>query len=320
MSDNIPFEIQQEIIKKLPVKSLIQFRSVSKTWKSLIDSSDFIARYIGHVQHLLIRYHDPADSKPKYVSIVDDDTFPQQKLWLTAPILVNMLESCSIIGSSHGLLWEKGYSIRYGVCSETNDLKIVKIRQVSRWSKVESVTSIPWQVEVFTLRTGAWRSLNSNLPRKSIRFSRSKDFLDGFIYWLAIDRNTMDDGYTYYNLIISFDMTSERFKEVKLPDSLAHGSSYRLSLSKLKESICVFENNGVADNLTITVWMMEDGISNSFVKLFTISNSSDTPLSSIRGFRKTGEPVTGIEELENLSTSGVYRYVETLLLLDQPNH
>nr|GEV36557.1 hypothetical protein [Tanacetum cinerariifolium] len=45
MSDNIPFEIQAEIMKRLPVKSLIQFRSVSKLWKSLIDSSAFIAEY-----------------------------------------------------------------------------------------------------------------------------------------------------------------------------------------------------------------------------------------------------------------------------------
>ncbi|GJW06937.1 putative pentatricopeptide repeat-containing protein [Tanacetum coccineum] len=32
MSDNIPFYIQLEIMKRLPVKSLIQFRSVSKQW------------------------------------------------------------------------------------------------------------------------------------------------------------------------------------------------------------------------------------------------------------------------------------------------
>ncbi|MFS8020011.1 putative F-box domain-containing protein [Helianthus anomalus] len=65
MSDNIPFEIQEEIIKKLPVKSLIQFRSVSKTWKSLIDSSDFIKHYRGHMQHLLVRYIDKVDIREK---------------------------------------------------------------------------------------------------------------------------------------------------------------------------------------------------------------------------------------------------------------
>ncbi|KAF5777464.1 putative F-box domain-containing protein [Helianthus annuus] len=82
MSDNIPFEIQSEIIKRLPVKSLIQFRTVSKPWKSLIDSSPFINKYSSqhtHTQRLLITYDDPVDSATTYVSIADDDTFPQQK-------------------------------------------------------------------------------------------------------------------------------------------------------------------------------------------------------------------------------------------------
>ncbi|MFS7957923.1 putative F-box domain-containing protein [Helianthus anomalus] len=36
MSDNVPFEIQEELIKRLPVKSLIRFRSVSKSWKAVV--------------------------------------------------------------------------------------------------------------------------------------------------------------------------------------------------------------------------------------------------------------------------------------------
>ncbi|KAM0045019.1 putative F-box domain-containing protein [Helianthus debilis subsp. tardiflorus] len=59
MSADIPFEIQEEIIKRVvPVKSLIQFRSVSKQWKSLIDSSEFITRHSLHPakpHHLLLR-------------------------------------------------------------------------------------------------------------------------------------------------------------------------------------------------------------------------------------------------------------------------
>ncbi|GKF20647.1 putative F-box domain-containing protein [Tanacetum coccineum] len=53
MSDHIPFEIQSEIIKRLPIKPLVQCRSVSKQWKSLIDSSKFIADYHA-LQHLLL--------------------------------------------------------------------------------------------------------------------------------------------------------------------------------------------------------------------------------------------------------------------------
>ncbi|GJR79787.1 hypothetical protein Tco_0150572 [Tanacetum coccineum] len=42
MFDNIPFDIQLAIMNRLPVKSLLQFRSVSKLWKYSIDCSDFV--------------------------------------------------------------------------------------------------------------------------------------------------------------------------------------------------------------------------------------------------------------------------------------
>ncbi|GKA08671.1 transposase, MuDR, MULE transposase domain protein [Tanacetum coccineum] len=42
MSDNIPFDIQMDIMNRLPVKSLLQFRTVSKQWKFSIDNFDFI--------------------------------------------------------------------------------------------------------------------------------------------------------------------------------------------------------------------------------------------------------------------------------------
>ncbi|GJW65963.1 F-box domain containing protein [Tanacetum coccineum] len=45
MSDNIPLEIQYEVMLRLPVKSLLHFRIVSKTWKSIIDSTNFVVAY-----------------------------------------------------------------------------------------------------------------------------------------------------------------------------------------------------------------------------------------------------------------------------------
>ncbi|GJX39682.1 F-box domain containing protein [Tanacetum coccineum] len=45
VEDYIPFEIQIEIMKRLPVKSLLQFRTVSNSWKSCIDSATFFFNY-----------------------------------------------------------------------------------------------------------------------------------------------------------------------------------------------------------------------------------------------------------------------------------
>ncbi|KAJ0568611.1 putative F-box domain-containing protein [Helianthus annuus] len=377
MSDYLPLEIQEEIMKRLPVKSLIQFRSVSKPWMSLIDSPDFIKHYSGQ-QHLLVRYdRDYLYDEPEYVSFVDDDTFPRQKVSPTIPLLVSRLELSSIIGSSHGLLCLFGYydrdeiavlwnvSLRkavaidvpnvayqkyrailgFGVCDETCDPKIIKIIYINSQRDIESTSdSIPWQVEVFTLSTRAWRSpYSSNLPRKSIEYCLEQVFVDQFLYWCATDRVTIDGGIQSYNVIISFDITSEKFREINLPDALAHHQPYKLSISKLKESLVVVQSCGEINDGVFRVWMMEDGVPKSFTKIFTVCTPG-TKVLPVPEFRKSGEPIIqtvddscGAHEyvtslsvceprsklISDLGISGwlcsfsVYSYMETLLLLDQ---
>ncbi|XP_071694554.1 putative F-box protein At3g16210 [Rutidosis leptorrhynchoides] len=117
MFDYVPIEILIEIIKKLPIKPLIQFRTVSKSWNSLIDSSEFIANYHlnnDQLQHrVLVRYadsltynHYPNDEDVKYVSVVDDDSFPQHKFPIIVPSCARQQlgKNPSIMGSSQGVL------------------------------------------------------------------------------------------------------------------------------------------------------------------------------------------------------------------------
>nr|GEY94845.1 hypothetical protein [Tanacetum cinerariifolium] len=117
MSDNIPYEIQLEIIKKVPeFKSLIRFRSVSKQWMSFIDSPEFIAFYgvrQSQPHRLLLRYEEII-REFKHISFVDDVTFPQQRLDFSpnVPDLVKQLRCSIVIGSSCGLWCFYDYSPR----------------------------------------------------------------------------------------------------------------------------------------------------------------------------------------------------------------
>ncbi|XP_076885492.1 putative F-box protein At5g62060 [Bidens hawaiensis] len=153
MSANIPLEIQVEIIKRvLPVKSLIRFKSVSKQWKSLIDSSEFINDHNvnqARPHHLLIRYR--VDSEYKYVSIADDDNL--------------VLPNGSV-------------SVGFGVCPKTSDPKIVNI------------TSDNLKAEVYTLSSRTWNSVSRNLPCKSRAFCVQQVVIDGVIYWCTNDWST----------------------------------------------------------------------------------------------------------------------------------
>ncbi|KAJ0752079.1 putative F-box domain-containing protein [Helianthus annuus] len=82
MSEYIPFALQAEMMKRLPTKSLLQFRTVSKQWKSLIDSSQFVVDYSIQQTHqhlLLVCYLDAEKFEMKYDSVVEDEGFPEHK-------------------------------------------------------------------------------------------------------------------------------------------------------------------------------------------------------------------------------------------------
>ncbi|GJV43440.1 probable galacturonosyltransferase 7 isoform X2 [Tanacetum coccineum] len=119
MSDNIPFELQMEIIKKVSnVKSLIQFRSVSKPWKSFIDNSEFINGYgARHTQPhscILSYKSDYFMDEAKYICLVDDniETLKVQKQELT-PFVMSLLlkQYCLsfVVGTCHGLMCLYGF-------------------------------------------------------------------------------------------------------------------------------------------------------------------------------------------------------------------
>ncbi|MFS8006070.1 putative F-box domain-containing protein [Helianthus anomalus] len=305
MSDNIPFELQEEIIKGvLPVKSLIRFRSVSKQWKSLIDSSEFITHHtLNHSQpqHLLVRY--PNRSEIKYVSIVDDDSFPQHKFSPTVPPTAKLLTHPRIIASSHGLVCLCGFvhdlkkhlivlwnpwirksaeivfpyilnALGFGVCPKTMDPKIVNITREAN-------------AQVYTLSSGAWRHVSTNLrvPETGFSFRSYPEVIDGILYWVTCNARGSCDK------IISFNLTSEEFGLIEVQDSLEDPG--HLCISKVKESLVVLSYD--KSDEACDVWMMtKNGDPKSLlIKLFTVSFKAfhDSIYHRIVGFRKNNQPI-----------------------------
>ncbi|KAJ9542048.1 hypothetical protein OSB04_028554 [Centaurea solstitialis] len=326
MSPHLTFDLQIEIINRLPVKSLLQFRSVCKAWKSLIDSSHFIAGYNAppdQPQHLMMSYkvREEEDNEVKYVGFVDDNTtFPQQKFFLTIP---HLAREAIVIGSSHGLfcfkhyfptfgteivlLWNPAirksiaivvpnevhppfhYVIGFGVCPHTKDPKLVKVTYISHYSFMGRRSCFPCQqVMVFTLSSGKWRTSRSNLvPRKSIEFptiASSHTVIGQFIYWFAVDGTK-----GFRNLIMSFDLSTDEFKEIHLPNGLRKAF---LCISRLRDSLVLLDrySNSTTDKQVCDVWMMEHGDPKAFTKLYTIK-SPDASVLWTEGFRNNGEPI-----------------------------
>ncbi|CAH1429558.1 unnamed protein product [Lactuca virosa] len=336
MPDKLPFHIQEEIIKRLPIKSLVRF-SVTQP------------------QHLLLRYEDPVETADKYVSFLDDDTFPKQRFVHPLPLSVKLLKPSSFVGSSHGLFCLHGYywdrddsfpnleasvlfnpSVRksivvsmpkkdhefykshesvlgFGVFPNTNDPFVIQITQF-RMLKKRSETSDPWKVDVYTLSSGNWRSLSRNLPSKSFGVTEPQVIIDRFIYWSALQTKIIDSELQTHNPIMSFDMSNESFKVVNLPDSSSSPIQSLLELSisifKLRDTLAMVELRLENDRYVSVVWMMENNVEKSFTKLFKIK----MPFRSIvLGFRKSGEAIMEVENDDD------YTFEQSKLVVYDPN-
>ncbi|GJZ76235.1 probable galacturonosyltransferase 7 isoform X2 [Tanacetum coccineum] len=327
MSDNIPIEIQMEIIEKVyDVKSLIRFRSVSKAWKSFIDSSEFIkgygARNTQPHSHILSYKSDCFLDEAKYICLVDDDneTFKVQQqdykvvgachellclygFHLDYEEWVLLIWNPSI-GKSFGIAASKIYNqadnywtdYRFGVCPVTKDPTIVKIQHR---------IGMPWHVEVFTLSSRVWNVIPSgNLPHESIGLdSKTHIVIDRFIYWGAYEETFDDDGEATINhILVSFDLITKEFKVAELPRNLRNELGGRpVAVANLRESLVVYGSIYVDGAECCHVWVMERD--SSFRKLFTIGER----VSKILGFGKSGEPIFEIrKEGVSLTTLDVY--------------
>ncbi|XP_071705075.1 putative F-box protein At1g47730 [Rutidosis leptorrhynchoides] len=260
-------------MKRFSVKSLMRFRSVAKSWKSLIDSSRFVSDYnLGQTQpHIFILYKLPGYLGMRYVSIVDDDSFPNNMVDLSAILKDSAKQSkrLTLVGSSQGLLclyrdsdaiiWNpwirKSVTVNFldsdyrkyervvcfGVCPKTSDPKLV------------------------------------HLPRK---------LLENETWKVEVD----DDNRS--RVIISFDLTNEEFGVIYVPDSLAR---YRiLELSKYRESLVLFPDD--YNGYVCDVWMMEGNVKKSFKKLFTIKSLDHNSMMAM-GISYNGEAVLKIIDL-----------------------
>ncbi|XP_071688504.1 putative F-box protein At1g47730 [Rutidosis leptorrhynchoides] len=291
----------------------MRFRSVSKPWKSLIDSSHFVSDYnLRPTQsHLFIMYEDTGEGGLKCVSVVNDDTFPEHVSDISAviPNSVKNMSGSSLVGSSQGLLCFYGYryaviwnpSIRksfefklphddvltdhqyknvfgFGVCPKTREPKLVMISFPQKPLETQN-----WTIDVFTTMSRLWRNpcIQSNMRCwKNQSISKISNVLCKSLQLSSSNECVGEFIYwCAFNtddalwVVISFDVTNEEFGIIHLPKSIAR---YKyMDLSKYKESLVLLPHDYNIAKHDYDVWMMEGGTTKSFKRLFTINTTYD---------------------------------------------
>ncbi|GKB50759.1 putative pentatricopeptide repeat-containing protein [Tanacetum coccineum] len=228
---------------------------------------------------------------------------------------------------------KEGYKrtiVGFGVCPNTSDPKLVKI----------NVAKLPsmWEVEVFSLSTRFWKTVYMDMPFKSCDLTMLQVFVNGVIYFRAHGFNIVN--HVRSRIIISFDLKSEKFGEVCLPERLVHAPELKVMM--LNESLGILEYYFEGEMSVCGVWTRKGGANKPFTKIYTVKVEGKWVYDKVLGFRNNGEVVkeidddsyvgAGIKVYEPLSgkingvgingyrgTFSVKSYMETLLLLDQPD-
>ncbi|XP_062093305.1 F-box protein CPR1-like [Humulus lupulus] len=294
------------ILSHLPVKTLLQFKCVCKSWYSLIKSHYFITMHLNnnsttHHDKYLVSKFPYNNNKPAVKSL--SMTFLSHHTMRVASNLTQTLENASFLGVCDGLLCvaineceattfkvinpatkqskvlikeppnkaslgSKSYpSYGFAFDSKVNDYKLIRVTLE--------------KTEILTLRANTWRRVpmtsHGTSVMKRVRFLHdhwSRAVTKKALYWTGFRL-----GFSYKMFIIMFDLTSEEFQDIDLPKSDNNNNNddriYRgvSRCSVFRDCLSVTINHGrFSNDNKVVVWVMrEDGVEKCWTKQYCFS-------------------------------------------------
>ncbi|KAJ9558654.1 hypothetical protein OSB04_013268 [Centaurea solstitialis] len=317
----LPDEVIVEILSMLPAKSLLRCRLVCKSWLNLMNSTKFKVMHLHNFNQLNPRYFV---GRLDYLGRKEWFCMMMLLLWIAVPKLNVSTTSSGVVCLSDDdddtiILWNP--SIRrkltlplpmsYSVGFETPYVvgyKVVCLTYDASYSSTRP------KVEVYTLKTGLWREVMfpDNLRCYHTNFTWSPMFSNGCVHWIASDPTP---GVSHYS-IITFDITTELFGEILLPEVLAQ--KHFLKVSVVGESLAVIHSSHLKLNgfrlegSTYMVMIMKEyNNPGSWTRLYHIHNE-DLDLGEPLRLQNNGDMIVELENRDIIMfnhSEGSYVYV-----------
>ncbi|KAI7984835.1 F-box/kelch-repeat protein [Camellia lanceoleosa] len=316
MSDFLSDEIVVEILRRLPTKTLIQFRSVSKSWYSLITNPNFINTHLNYsltsntyknsydsllmiVRQCLCDLHTRTEHCTLYID--SNESFEVYKRFVIP------IKSCHLItvGYAKGLfcffeqdrflLWnpsirkfmamakptiKTSFNHGFGFDPQNNDYKMVRIAKI--YSTKEEPTT---PIEVYSLNAGSWTMSSTAINSYPVGITisdavRFAVYLEGAVHFAANMKQSNDP------LILSFDLSDEVFQTMLLPDSIV-GPRTQIGISVFGELLSLLCYEHTAGIKSCSIWIMKEyGVVDSLYKQFKIDISGG--ITHVLGIRNNG--------------------------------
>ncbi|KAL4379414.1 hypothetical protein GQ457_02G031930 [Hibiscus cannabinus] len=188
MSDYMPEEVIVGILKRLPAKSVVRFRSVCKGWDTLISDPWFISTHLqaslsNNTSFLL--FLCVKNGKTRFSLHYDQDGFEESKQLHLPPF-------SSVFGSCNGLICVQLFSFVVDFL-----LWNPSIQNYLYWGVDEGNSWI--QPYLFSLKENCWKRVRAVQPDYAFRRQTSLPFVNGAVHWLGNrKRNVVDTAMPFW--------------------------------------------------------------------------------------------------------------------------
>ncbi|XP_030963842.1 putative F-box protein At3g16210 [Quercus lobata] len=258
MSTYLPEEMVINILSRLPPKSFIRFKCVSKTWRSLIGTPDLISRNLINHSTLISKSEDPDNplfflvkatdktdtSKHTFSFLSYDNLDPEY----TSEVILNLPQpnhglNLDIVGSSSDGLLCLCFASTIYLWDPTTSSVLEPLPPITPREMVRDQFQLDPQV--------------ARVPYGIHTQSRVTMYLDGGFFWCAtplpLDKDEDEK-------IVCFDFAREVFKSTSFPDASVIGNfySWKTTLTALNGSVAmlVYPFGKEVEMLCFDIWVL----------------------------------------------------------------
>ncbi|KAK9675991.1 hypothetical protein RND81_11G046300 [Saponaria officinalis] len=339
-----------EILSRLPVITLLRFKSVCKSWYEIIESSFFISKHLENYYYnnrnwrdrLLSVYSTPSSINYNVLELlIDDRTFDVVASSQIKPLYHN---AC-FCGPCDGLylfwghhkngyryLWSPSLNeylrlpklssnpnlpsdmapinnpvYGFGFDYNSKDYKVLLIDYNAKKgdeSRCNMFGNDP-SVFIYSLKSNSWRYWGDLKNIYHLVKNKSYTFVNGCYHWLGSHKK--ESLFLSY-VIISFDISTELYKEIGLPKFKELEAGYESQLIVHRDSIAfvavpVYQTN-------FSIWSWANG---SWTRKMTIKNDSNKRKMSLRMCNTSTGEMWDMDDLERGACSQIHIYKESLV-------
>jgi len=296
----LPLDVVINILKRVPVKSLVRFKCVSKEWLKLLETTPFFTKQqldhsAGNTTLLLQRIHRQPPPLPFSICLIGPhyDLTHQSHLSHIASPAAKILASCNgLLCLRHNTflsilnpatrqirdvptapLLPFHYYVGFGFSPLADDYKIVRIsmRVSAQDDQVVVLDNVRVdRAEVYSLTSGSWREIDAARLQPLCLVSSSVA-ITGTIFWLASMTCASD---TDSEFVVSFDIGREIFTVVNgppIPPSPSHPHCNNV-LAVRNDKLAMFRHYivGNFESCCIDLWVLEDFDGERWVKMHSV--------------------------------------------------